>query len=84
MPLLTSGVRAVLEGMSDSGTDEKREVYMQTLSVVLAFVVALIIIALIGQLLWNNIIVDLFTITRPAKSFLHVLGLMVFINLILS
>ena len=82
MSPLSSCARAVVEGMSDSGADSKRQVYADTISIVLAFIVSLFILAFIGQLLWNNVVVDLFTFARPAKSFLHVIGLMLFVNLV--
>jgi len=82
MSPIFAGARAAVEGMSDSGADSKRDVYMNSLSVILAFVFALVILAFIGQLLWNNVIVDLFSFAKPAKSFFHVLGLMIFVNLL--
>lgn len=82
MSPINAATRAVLEGMSDSGADAKRDVYMETISIVVSFVVALLILAFVGQLLWNNVVVDLFSFARPAKSFLHIIGLMVFVNLV--
>ena len=85
MSPLYAGARALVQGFSDYGTgsDSSRDVYMDTLSVILAFVISLVILAFIGQLLWNNVVVDLFSFAKPAKSFLHILGLMVFVNLLL-
>jgi hypothetical protein len=85
MSPLYAGARALVQGFSDYGvgSDSSRDVYMDTLSVILAFVISLVILAFIGQLLWNNVVVDLFSFAKPAKSFLHILGLMVFVNLLL-
>jgi hypothetical protein len=85
MSPLYAGARALVQGFSDygAGSDSSRDVYMDTLSVILAFTLSLVILAFIGQLLWNNVVVDLFSFAKPAKSFLHILGLMVFVNLLL-
>jgi hypothetical protein len=83
MSPLYAGARAVVQSFSDYGSDANRDVYMDTLSVVLAFVLALVILAFIGQLLWNAVVVDLFSFAKPAKSFLQILGLMIFVNLLL-
>jgi len=82
MSPLYAGARALVQGFSDSGSDVNRDVYMDTLSVILAFVLSLVILAFIGQLLWNSVVVDLFSFAKPAKSFLHILGLMIFVNLL--
>jgi hypothetical protein len=50
---------------------------------VLAYIVAIILIALIGKYLWNGIVVDLVSIAKPAKSFWQILGLMIFISIML-
>jgi len=83
MSPLYAGTRAVVQSFSDYGSDANSDVYMDTLSVFLSFVLSLVILTFIGQLLWNNVVVDLFSFAKPAKSFLHILGLMIFINLIL-
>jgi hypothetical protein len=82
MSALTSCARAVIEGMSDSGSDSKRGVYADTLAVLLAFIIALVVLSFIGKLLWNGVVVDLFSFAKPAKSFMQIVGLMVFANLI--
>jgi hypothetical protein len=40
------------------------------------------LIAFVGKLLWNNVIVELFSFAKPAKSFWQVIGLMIFLALI--
>jgi hypothetical protein len=57
-------------------------VYADFLAVLLALVVSLIILAFVGKLLWNTVIVDLFTVARPVRSFWQILGLMIFVSLI--
>jgi hypothetical protein len=76
-------VGASLEGfVSGDDSKEKRESYIQLATVLITFVLALTILSLIGKLLWNSVIVDLFTCVRPAKSFMEILGLFVFVSLL--
>jgi hypothetical protein len=82
MSAITSACRAAVEGFADTAPNVKREVYADTVATLLAFVIAFIIVAFVGKLLWNNVVVDLFSIVKPAKSFWQIVGLMIFINLI--
>ena len=85
MPSIVGGAaRAAVEGFLDTGNAEKRrDAYADFVAVVLTYIVALVILAFVGKLLWNGVIVDLFTCVRPAKSVWHILGLLVFVSLIL-
>jgi hypothetical protein len=81
--VLPNLVKASLEGfVSGDDSKEKRESYIQLATVLITFVLALTILSLIGKLLWNGVIVDLFTCVRPAKSFMQILGLFVFTSLL--
>lgn len=82
MSAIQSACRAAVEGFADSAPAQKREVYADTLAVILSFVLAFVILAFIGKLLWNNVIVDLFAFAKPAKSFWQIIGLMIFVALI--
>ena len=82
MSAITSACRAAVEGFADTAPNVKREVYADTVASLLAFVLAFFIIAFVGKLLWNNIIVELFSFAKPAKSFWQVIGLMIFLALI--
>jgi len=82
MSAITSACRAAVEGFADTAPNVKREVYANTVATLLAFLLAFFIIAFVGKLLWNNIIVELFSFARPAKSFWQVIGLMIFLALI--
>lgn len=75
-------VNAGLEGFVGEDSKEKRESYVELATVLISFILALTILSLIGKLLWNGVIVDLFSCVRPAKSFMQILGLYVFISLI--
>lgn len=77
-----SACRAAVEGFADTAPNVKREVYADSIAVVLSFVVAFILLAFVGKLLWNNIVVELFSFAKPAKSFWQIIGLMVFLALV--
>lgn len=79
---LMSGCRAAVEAFADSAPTAKREVYADTVAVLLAFFIAFFILAFVGKLLWNNVVVDLFSFAKPARSFWQIIGLMIFLNLI--
>ncbi len=85
MALLNSAAKAAVEGFTtkDAADPSKtRQVYADFLAVLLALVISLVILAFVGKLLWNNVIVELFTVARPVRSFWQILGLMVFVSLI--
>ena len=82
MSPISSACRAAVEGFADTAPAQKREVYAETVSVILAFVIALVILGFVGKLLWNSVVVDLFSFAKPAKSFWQIVGLMIFVALI--
>jgi hypothetical protein len=85
MALLNSACKAAVEGfVSQDAADpgKKRQVYTDFLSVLLALILSLLILSFVGKLLWNSVLVDLFTFIKPARSFWQILGLMIFVSLI--
>ena len=85
MALLNSACKAAVEGfVSQDGVDpaKKRQVYTDFLAVLLALILSLLILSFVGKLLWNSVLVDLFTFLKPARSFWQILGLMIFVSLI--
>ena len=84
MNALKSVAYAGVDAFTDmSGSDSKRrEAYLEIIASLLSFIVAIIIVSFIGKWVWNNIILDLFTIVKPAKSICQILGLMIFLALI--
>ena len=82
---IRAAVRSSLEGFvnADDATSRK-ESYVVLASSLITFVIALVILSLIGKLLWNGIITSLFTCVRPATSFWQILGLFVFVSLLLG
>lgn len=83
MGLFTAATRAGIENFvnPDSSASVKQS-SIEFVAVLLAFIIALIILSLIGKLLWNGVIVDLFSFARPVKSFWQILGLYVFVSLL--
>jgi hypothetical protein len=61
---------------------KKKDIYVELLAVLLAFVISLVILGFVGQLLWNNVVMDLFAFAKPARSVWQIIGLMVFLSLI--
>jgi len=81
--VLTALAKAAIEGFSGSkDSKERRAAYVDFVSFLLAFLIALVLLGFIGKMLWNSVIVDLFTIAKPAKSVWEILGLMIFLALI--
>jgi hypothetical protein len=76
-------IKASLEGfVGGDDSKQKRDSYVELAAVLISFILALTILSLIGKLLWNGVIVDLFDCVRPAKSFMQILGLYVFVSLL--
>lgn len=83
--MLGATCKAAVEGFLDVGNaDKRRETYANFVAALLAFLVAVVIMSFVGKLLWNNVVVDLFTFARPARSIWQVLGLMLFVSLLLG
>jgi hypothetical protein len=82
--MLQSCTRAVVEGLSPNNLDpvKSRNSYAEFIAALLAFVLAIIILAFIGKFLWNDVIVELFSFAKPAKSMWHILGLFIFASLL--
>lgn len=76
-------MRAGVEGFLDNGNvDQKRVAYVDFITVALTFILAITLLAFIGKYLWNQVIVDLFSFAKPARSVWQILGLMVFVGLL--
>ena len=83
MSVLSNVSRAAVEGFMGSPENPKsKDTYADALAMIVAFVLAVVILAFIGKLLWNNIVTELFTFAKPARSFWQILGLMLFLSLI--
>ena len=84
MPSIISGAtKAAVEGfVGMNSAEHRRDTYINFLSVMFAFIISLILIGFIGKYLWNYVVVELFSIAKPAKSFWQIIGLAIFLALV--
>lgn len=82
--LLQRACYAMVDGFTDlSGSDSKRrEVYMDLVASIIAFLLSIVIVAFVGKWLWNNVVIDLFTFARPVRNVWQIIGLMIFLSLV--
>ncbi len=81
--IVKSAAKATIEGFVGLQSSEaRRDAYVDFSATLLAFVISVVIIAFVGRYLWDNVVVDLFTIARPSRSIWQILGLMVFVALL--
>lgn len=70
---------------SDASTKlDTRQSYIDFVSALLAMILSVIIIAFVGKLLWNSVVLDLFTIAKPARNVWQIIGLTLFVKLIFA
>ena len=81
---LNAAAEAGVEGFVSSygSAESKRNSYVKFIALLLAYLLAILLMGLIGKWLWNAVIVDLFSFAKPARSFWQVIGLMLFIGLV--
>jgi hypothetical protein len=84
MSLVGSACRAAIEGFTSTSSDpvKKRDIYVELVAILLAIVLSIVILVFVGQLLWNNVVMDLFASAKPARSVWQIIGLMIFLSLI--
>lgn len=84
MPLLGSACKAAIEGFAGTSEDpsKRKAIFTELLATLLAFILSLVILGFVGKLLWNNVVIELFSFAKPARSFWQILGLMIFVSLV--
>ena len=84
MALLGSACKAAVDGFAGASEDpaKRKAIYTELLATLLAFVIAFVILGFVGKLLWNNVVVELVSIAKPARNFWQILGLMIFVSLV--
>ncbi len=81
--VLQNLVRSSLEGfVNPEDSASRKDAYIGFAASLISFIIALIILAFIGKLLWNGVIVDLFSFAKPARTYWQILGLFVFTSLL--
>ena len=73
--------RAGIDCVSTPDGPEKRMGYREVIVSILAFIIALFIIACIGKLVWNMTMPQLFTFARPVHSCWEIIGLLILVSL---
>jgi hypothetical protein len=84
MGLVNVATRAAVEGFV--GTDNsaaRRDAYVSFISFFLAFIICLVLLGFLGKFLWNEVVVDLFSFAKPARSLWQIIGLMFFIAIVM-
>jgi hypothetical protein len=80
--MLGAACHAAVEGFVSGSADARRDAYVEFAASLLSIVLSFVILGFVGKLLWNNVVVDLFSFAKPAKSFWQLIGLMIFIGLV--
>jgi len=80
--VLSAAVKAALEGFTGtSDSKDRRAAYVDFVAYLLAYILAMVILGFVGKLLWNNVVVDLISVAKPAKSVWQIIGLMILASL---
>jgi hypothetical protein len=80
---LSTLTKAAIEGFSgNKDSKERRNAYIDFVSFLLAFLIAMVLLGFVGKLLWNSVVVELVSVAKPARSVWHIIGLMLFLALI--
>ena len=74
-----AGVEAFV-GTQNSQT--RRDAYVEFVAFLLAFIICLILLGFLGKWLWNEVVVDLFSFAKPARSLWQIVGLMFFLSIV--
>ena len=69
--------------MGLNSSEKRRDAYVDFVSFVVAFFIAIVILGFVGKFLWNEVVVDLFSFAKPARSFWQIIGLMLFAALVI-
>ena len=63
---------------------DTRSSYVELTAALLAFVFSIVIIAFVGKLLWNSVVLDLISVAKPARSVWQIIGLAMLVKLIVG
>jgi uncharacterized membrane protein YgaE (UPF0421/DUF939 family) len=84
MGLLGGVCKASVEGfMGMTDSESRKEAYSNFISIVVAYLIAIVLIAFIGKYLWNYAVVDLFSIAKPARSIWQIIALMFVLSILM-
>jgi hypothetical protein len=75
-------VTETFDGENNKTPDREKLTGKSVLVSFLALVVIFVLLLLVGKLLWNSVLVDLFPFIKPAKSIWQILGLSILLSLV--
>lgn len=82
--MFAAAARTAVEGFVNNGNvNQKRQAYVDFITLLISFIVVIILVSFLGKFLWNGVVVDLISVAKPAKSIWQIFGLMLFLGLIL-
>jgi hypothetical protein len=83
MGLINVATRAAVEGFTGTqNSQSRRDAYVEFVAFFLAFILSLVLLGFLGKWLWNEVVVDLFSFAKPARSLWQIVGLMFFISIV--
>ena len=83
MGLVNLATRATLEGFSGTDSSQtRRDAYVEFVAFFIAFIICLVLLGFLGKYLWNEVVVDLFSFAKPARSLWQIVGLMFFLAIV--
>jgi hypothetical protein len=83
MGLINVATRAAVEGFTGTqNSQSRRDAYVEFVAFILAFILSLVLLGFLGKWLWNEVVVDLFSFAKPARSLWQIVGLMFFVSIV--
>jgi hypothetical protein len=73
--------RAGIDCVSTVPGPEQKMGYKDLVASILAFLLAIFIIAFIGKHIWNMVMPQLFTIARPVQNCWQIIGLLILVSI---
>ena len=83
MGLVNVATKAGVEAfVGTQNSQSRRDAYVDLVAFLLAFIISLILLGFLGKWLWNEVVVDLFSFAKPARSLWQIVGLMFFVSIV--
>ena len=83
MGLVNVATRAGVEAfVGTQNSQTRRDAYVDFVAFLLAFIISLVLLGFLGKWLWNEVVVDLFSFAKPARSLWQIVGLMFFVSIV--
>jgi hypothetical protein len=83
MGLVNVATKAGVEAfVGTQNSQSLRDAYVDFVAFLLAFIISLVLLGFLGKWLWNEVVVDLFSFAKPARSLWQIVGLMFFVSIV--